>query len=386
MNLEKLKKILQNNNQPKFRLEQIKKAIYQDGISAFSEISVLPKDLRDILEKEIKILSFEAEEVLISDDKQSVKALLKLTECHPEFISEPVLNSIQEFKEILKPWLRPAGKQVQYDKSYFIETVLLSSGKGNWTVCVSSQVGCPMNCAFCATGKEGFKRNLTTEEITDQILFWRQYLKNYYQPQTTNHKLTNIVYMGMGEPFLNWENVKKSLEDLTDPEIFGFSSRSISVSTAGIIEGIEELYKNFPQINLAISLHFPDDERREKYMPINKKYNLEKIKETLKKYFEKGKRKIFIEYIMFENLNDKLQDARKLSEYLKSIGHAYLLHVNLIPFNAKYEINSPNSFKASSGEKILAFKKCLEQNNINVTVRKSLGQDIQGACGQLVQH
>ena len=355
MDFSKLEKILEDNNQPKFRLEQIKKAVYRDGVSAFSEISVLPKDLRDILEKEMQILSVSLEEILESKDRKSIKALLKCRD-------EACLVSTDD---------------------NFIETVLLSSGKGVWTVCVSCQVGCPMNCAFCATGQEGFKRNLTAEEITDQILFWKQYLKNCYKLPTTNHKLTNVVYMGMGEPFLNWDNVKKSLEDLTDPGLFGFSSRSISVSTAGIAEGIEELYKNFPQINLAISLHFPDDERREKHMPVNKKYNLEKLREALRKYFTKGKRKIFIEYIMFENLNDSLPDARKLSEYLKSIGHAYLLHVNLIPFNAKYEVNNKNSFKSSSREKILAFKKCLEENNINVTIRKSLGQDIQGACGQL---
>ena len=142
MDFSKLEKILEDNGQPKFRLEQIKKAVYQDGISAFSEISTLPKELRDILEKKMHISSVSLEEILTSSDNQSNKALLRLSDDN------------------------------------FVETVLLSSGKGDWTVCVSCQVGCPMNCAFCATGQEGFKRNLTAEEITDQILFWKQYLKN----------------------------------------------------------------------------------------------------------------------------------------------------------------------------------------------------------------
>ena len=187
--------------------------------------------------------------------------------------------------------------------------------------------------------------------------------------------------MGMGEPFLNWEQVKKSLKDLINPKLFGFGSRSISVSTSGIPEGIEIFTETFPQMNLAVSLHFAENEMRSRYMPISKQYDLGKIKETLQKYFQKSKRKIFIEYILFQGLNDSLQDARKLSEYLKSIGHTYLLHVNLIFYNE--EDKTTNDFKASSKNAAVKFKDCLQQNHINVTIRKSLGADIQGACGQL---
>ncbi len=345
MNLQKLEQFLKDNNQPNFRLKQIKKAIFQDGISAWSEITTLSKEMREILEKEIKILSFNVESILVSKDSQSKKALLKLQD-----------------EEI-------------------IETVLLSSGENMWTTCISSQVGCPLNCAFCATGKEGFRRNLTTEEITDQVLFWRQYIKKRYQLPTTNYQLSNVVYMGMGEPFLNWNQVKKSLENLISPELFGFGSRSISVSTAGIPEGIEIFTTTFPQINLAISLHFAEDKMRSCYMPISRQYGLEKIRETLRKYFQKSKRKVFIEYILFRGLNDSPQDARKLSEYLKSIGHSYLLHVNLIAYNAEYE--KTDKFRASSKETTIKFRDCLKENHINVTIRKSLGTDIQGACGQL---
>jgi len=220
MDIYKLEEVLKKHNQPKFRLKQIQKAVFQDGVSAFSQISTLAKDLREKLDKETKILSFEVEKFLVAKDKQSAKALLKLHD----------------------------GKM--------IETVLISTKPNDWSVCISSQVGCPMNCRFCATGRGGFTRNLTAEEITDQVLFWKQYLKFHnLQLVTHNSKLTNIVYMGMGEPFLNWENVSESLKNLINPELFGFGARSISVSTAGIPEGIEKLADEFPQINLAISLH-----------------------------------------------------------------------------------------------------------------------------------
>jgi len=345
MNLAKLEKILKDNNQPKFRLEQIKKAVYRDDVSSFLDISTISKELREKLDREMKILSFEAEKVLISEDKKSAKALLKLSD----------------------------GEK--------IETVLLSPRLGIWTVCISSQVGCPLNCAFCATGKSGFKRNLTTEEITDQVLFWRQYLNNLTPALSLSRRggvINNIVYMGMGEPMLNLAEVKQSLRDLTNPKLFGFGSRSISVSTAGIPEKIKEFWEEFPQINLAISLHFADDEMRSRYMPINKKYNLNDLRNTLKDYFQKNKRKIFLEYIMFQGLNDSIKDAEKLIAYLKSIGNVYLLHINLIAYN-----ETSNIFKSSSKNTITKFRNYLLQNKINVTIRKSLGQDITGACGQL---
>ena len=291
MQLEKLRKILTENGEPKFRLSQIQKAIYQDGVSDFSEISTISKNLREQLEKEMKILSFEVEKVLVSKDEKSLKALLKLAD----------------------------GNK--------IESVLLSPVENKWSVCISSQVGCPLNCGFCATGKSGFQRNLTAEEISDQVLFWRQYLKKqgtvnsdqeknppYPSASATWQKqnllikergvISNIVYMGMGEPFLNWEEVKRSLRDLIDKDLFAFGSRSISVSTAGIPEGIKNLAEEFPQINLAISLHFATDEKRSQFMPINRKYNLEELKKALKDYFSKTNRQVFVEYVMLSGIND----------------------------------------------------------------------------------
>ena len=342
MDLNKLGKILKENNQPKFRLEQIMKAAYKDGALSFLEISTISKDLRDLLNKEMKVLSFEVEKVLVSKDNLSIKALLKLSD------------------------------------NNCIETVLLSPRPNTWTACISSQVGCPLKCEFCATGKGGFKRNLTAEEITDQILFWKSYLKNIQ-----NSTISNIVYMGMGEPFLNWENVKKSVEDFINPKMFEIGSRSISISTAGVEGGIEKFLEEFPQVNLAVSLHFADNEMRSRFMPANRLYDLRDIKKDLQNYFQKSKRKVFMEYIMLEGLNDGIGDAEKLVKYLNSIGNSYLLHVNLIPYNFAKELSSLELLNSSSKNKIENFKNYLLQNKINATIRKSLGVEISGACGQL---
>lgn len=336
MNIQTLEKFLAKHSQPKFRLEQIKKAVFQDGFSSWAEITSLPKDLREKLEKEISILSFDADKVLEAKDKQSVKALLKLND------------------------------------NKFIETVLISPKPGSWSVCVSTQVGCPMNCRFCATGKLGLQRNLTAEEITDQILFWMQYLKK------ANQKIATIVYMGMGEPFQNWENVRESLENLINPKLFGFGSRSISVSTSGLPEGIEKLAQEFPQINLAISLHFADDQKRSEFMPVNRQYDLSELRQALRNYFQKTQRKVFIEYILLDGINDSKADAEKLADYIRSIGKLQLLHVNLIRYNVTGEELKPS--KKDTAQK---FKNYLLYNHIPATIRKSLGEEIQGACGQL---
>jgi 23S rRNA (adenine(2503)-C(2))-methyltransferase len=356
MNIEKLEAFLQEHKQPKFRLEQIRKALFQEGVSSFAEISTLSKDLRELLEKELPILSFAVEKVLTSKDGKSIKALLKLQD----------------------------GNR--------IEAVLISPIEGIWSACISSQVGCPLACGFCSTGKMGLIRNLMAEEITDQILFWRQYLKKNFKLEILNLKLnpkiekveskkydvSTIVYMGMGEPFLNWEEVRQSLTDLIDEKKFGFSSRSISVSTSGIPEGIAQLATEFPQVNLAVSLHFGSDIKRNQIMPINRKNNLEALRQALKKYFEKTKRKVFLEYVMLAGVNDSMADADDLIEFVKSISKLQLLHVNLIRYNA-----TDSEFGSSSKERTVKFKEYLVNHNLSVTIRKSLGEEIQGACGQL---
>ena len=236
MDIKKLPILLKKRKRSSFRWDQIKKAIFQDGIANYSDISNLPKELRQWLENNQPILSFSVVRILMSADKLSVKAVLKLTDGN------------------------------------LLETVLIASKPGFWSVCVSSQVGCAMQCAFCATGQMGWKRNLTAEEITDQVLFWKQYLKKEVDKNLIKKRdhISNVVYMGMGEPFLNWSEVKKSLTILTSQEYFNLGSRSIAVSTVGITGGINKLVTDFPQINLAISLHFSTDKKRSQFMPANK--------------------------------------------------------------------------------------------------------------------
>lgn len=338
MDNKKLADLLIKNNIPSYRLKQIQKAIFFEVQDSFLSISSLPMELRDILEKEIKILPFEIKTVLVSKDNRAIKALLLLE-----------------------------------DKN-LIETVLISPKPDVWSACISSQVGCALGCLFCATGKGGFKRNLTTDEITSQILFWRQYLKN----NKIEGSFSNIVYMGMGEPFLNWENVKKSIQELTDPELFAFRNRGIAVSTAGVVDRIEEFMETFPQANLAISLHFADDTKRSQFMKVNKLHDLSKLKEALKNYLAKNNRRIFIEYILMDKVNDTRKDALKLAKFLKEISTAKLLHVNLIRYNSIGFGLNPSPPEATQ-----KFKDILKKEGVTVTIRKSLGTDIAGACGQL---
>ena len=345
MEIRKLKLWLDEKKKPAFRLKQIINEVYKNYVLDFNQMTNLPKDLREILGRDITILPFVPEKILVTKDKKCTKALLKLAD------------------------------------GLKIETVLIEAKSGFWTACVSSQVGCPLACIFCATGKMQFKRNLTSEEITNQVLFWQALVKNGEQFGLKNKlsgKVTNIVYMGIGEPLLNWENVKQSLFNLTDPGLFGFGDRCISVSTVGIPEGIKKFGQNFPQMNLAISLHSANNEKRTKLMPINRQFNLSDLKKSIENYLTKFRRQIFIEYIMIKEINDGEEDANQLVKYMKSIANNYLLVCNLITYN-DYE----KKFEASSPEKIKRFNNVLLRNNIKVTIRKSMGKEIIGACGQL---
>lgn len=375
MDIKKLEQFLLENNLPKFRLGQIQKAIFADGVSSFSEITTLSKDLREKMEQDLKLLSFDVEKVLEAKDGQSIKALLRLK------------------KSDAKSWIpdhdsHAASRGVRNDsEGDLIETVLISPKPGIWSVCISCQVGCAMGCRFCATGKMGFKRNLTSEEITDQVLFWRQYLKkNFHNIENCklkieNYNVGNIVFMGMGEPFNNWKEVSDSIKNLTDEKLFGFGSRSLSVSTSGITEGIEKLAMEFPQVNLAISLHFASDEKRSHYMPVNKKDNMDSLKKALQNYFQITKRKVFLEYIMLNGINDTALDAKLLADYIYSIGNTHLLHVNLIRYNTTSENLVPSSKTRTQN-----FKAELEKHRVSATIRKSLGDEIKAACGQLAAH
>ncbi len=337
MDSERLQTLWEKLNIEPFRYKQLRRAIFQEHISNFTSLSTLKKDIRAKLENQ-SILQFTVEKVFISKEKNCYKALLKLSD----------------------------GNR--------IETVLMSPKTGLWTVCVSSQVGCALGCTFCATGTMGLIRHLTSEEITDQVLFWLQYIKEYKL-----NKLNNIVYMGMGEPLHNKQAIFNSLEALTNPDFFSFASRHISVSTSGLIPELKELANTFPQVNLAVSLHSATNESRQKLMPINNRYNLEDLHSTLEEITLNNKRKIFIEYILIQGENDSIQDALHLANYIRSFSLHYLFQINLIVYN-----QTESKHEQSSKHNVKNFKNRLIEHGLLVTIRKNLGRDIGGACGQLV--
>lgn len=330
MNLEKLSDILKD--EPKFRYAQVNKALWQEYISSWEEASNLPKVLRETLAADCP-LEIKAEVFKSKEGPKSLKALITLAD----------------------------GEA--------IETVLIRQKEARNTVCVSSQAGCPLGCAFCATGMNGFSRNLTAEEIVEQVLFWERYLKT----EGRGEKIDNLVFMGMGEPFLNYTEFIKAVKFLNNPETFNIGARRLSVSTVGITEGIKRLAGEQLQINLAISLHAAFDNLRQSLIPVAKKYPLHEIFRAVDNYITKTGRRVMFEYLMIKGVNDTDKDALELVKLMKK--PLYL--VNLIPYNAT------GKFKSSDRERIDAFKKILEDNGVPATVRLSFGSNIDAACGQL---
>lgn len=327
IDLEKIYSLL--INEPKFRFKQTDKLIFQDLIGDWLKATTLPLNLRQILNEQAS-LAILAENQKTSDSK-TIKALITL------------------------------------DDNLKIEAVLMRYADRN-TVCVSSQVGCPMSCLFCATGQMGFKRNLAVSEIVGQIIFFARILKE------ENQKITNIVFMGMGEPFLNYDNVISAIKLLNEPGKMGLGARRFSISTCGIIEGIKKLAEEPMEINLAISLHSADNELRSKLMPINIKYPLDKVMDAVKDYVYKTKREVMFEYVLLGGVNDSEEQAKELARRMKNP----FFHVNLIEYN-----ETGGNYKSSSKEIVNAFKKVLETENISFTERQSFGKEIKGACGQL---
>lgn len=338
MEFPQLEEVLKK--EPNYRLKQVIEALFKDLIDDWSKTTTLPLVLREKLNREFP-LRLESK-IFLSRGKKSIKALITL-------------------KDGLK-----------------IESVLMRHRDRN-TVCVSSQVGCPLGCTFCATGKMGFKRNLEVFEIIEQVLFFARYLKE------SGGKITNLVFMGMGEPFLNYENVLGAIRILNDKEGLNLGARKISISTVGIIEGIEKLSNEKLQVNLAISLHAPTDKLRSKIMPINKKYNLRKVFSAVDNYIEKTNRKVMFEYLMIKDLNDSSECAKELARLMKKP----LYFVNLISYNpvggisTEGHYNPTGAFQSSSKETIKKFKNILEKEGVFVTERYRFGRDIKAACGQL---
>jgi 23S rRNA (adenine2503-C2)-methyltransferase len=255
----------------------------------------------------------------------------------------------------------------ELDDGNRIESVLIPE-KDHYTVCISSQVGCAMGCKFCLTARQGIIRNLKSSEIINQIIQIRQSMDKA-------DKLTNIVLMGMGEPLANFKAVKRAVKNIISPDALNFSRRKVTLSTCGLVPAIKRLGKELP-INLAVSLNAADDKTRDLLMPINRKYPLKGLIETLVHFPLSKGRRITFEYILIKDINDRISDATNLAKLLRNIR----TKINLIPFN--HFNKSP--FKAPDEERTLAFQDELIRNNYTVTIRKSKGSDISAACGQLI--
>jgi 23S rRNA (adenine2503-C2)-methyltransferase len=317
-----------------YRLEQIYRAATKERLGDVESITTLPKELRTSLrDRGIAFSSVEPVVVQRSNDGQTTKGLFRLRD----------------------------GKEV--------EAVLMEHHGGRTTICISSQAGCAFACAFCSTGQAGFTRNLDAVEIFDQALFFARELAG------RGKRVTNVVFMGMGEPFHNYDAVMNAVALLNDPHGFGLGHRHITISTVGLVDKIERFGDEHLQVNLAISLHAPNDDVRSTFMPVNRKFPLGELLEACDRYVEKTHRKVFFEYVMLAGVNDDDACARQLAALMR--GHLY--HVNLIPYNP-----TPDAPFAGTPEgRIWEFAAILEAASVPVTVRHNMGRDIAAACGQL---
>lgn len=322
--------------EPAFRYEQLMKALFDIKNSGFGDITPLSQNIREKLESELPFWSFGEEQVLKSKNSPTQKAILTLSD----------------------------GSR--------IETVLMGTSSRRWTICVSSQVGCAMKCGFCSTGKMGFKRNLTVDEIVDQFRFW--------QKRLAGGRISNVVFMGMGEPLANYDAVKQAINQLLKYSDIG--PNHITVSTVGHLEKLNYLLDDveWPPVRLAISLHSADADTRKKIVPTSSKDFLKNLQDWARLYLEKfGNRKhhLTFEYVMLNKINDTKMHAQKLAQFVNSIGR---IKVNLIPYN-----KTGSAYQRSLDHSIQRFKSQIEAAGITCTVRRSMGEDIVAACGQLVK-
>lgn len=328
LTFSELSEFIEGLNEPRFRAKQIFSWLSR-GVKDFDEMTNLSKATREKLRDVSFISSLEIERKLVSKIDGTTKYLFKLSDGN------------------------------------CIETVVMRYNYG-LSVCISSQVGCRMGCSFCASTIGGIERNLTSGEILNQVIFAQKDM---------GERISNIVMMGIGEPFDNFENVLKFLENVNHPDGLNIGYRHISISTCGIIPKIRELSELEIPINLCISLHAPDNETRDKIMPVNKKYRIEDLISECRRYTKKTSRRITFEYSLISGVNDSLEQAEKLSKLLSGM----LCHVNLIPVNKVSE----RSFTHGSKKSILEFSEYLNKRKINATIRRELGSDINASCGQL---
>lgn len=327
-NLIELEKFMLDNDQSKFRVKQVYNWIYLKSVKTFDDMTDLPLSARELLKEKAELCSVSIKDKQVSKDG-TMKFLFELND------------------------------------GSFAEAVLMRfDNRANLTACISTQVGCPMGCTFCATAKLGFVRNLEIDEIIQQIFLIQA---------DTGLKVTNIVYMGQGEPLLNFDNLLGSIKIFR--EHFQIGARRITVSTCGIIPQINRLADLDFQSTLAISLHAPNQEVRQEIMPVAKKYKFEELISTLRKYTEKTGRRVTVEYVLMKDVNDSVDDAKQLAIAIAKLKS----NVNLIVYNQ----NEKSHYKKPLKDSIQKFKYILEASGKKVTIRLERGADIDAACGQL---
>jgi 23S rRNA (adenine2503-C2)-methyltransferase len=332
LSLDDLKNLLGQWGEPAFRVQQIWQGIYRQFWSSPDQFTNLPKSLREKLASELRWSALDPVMVLKSSDEETVKTLFRL----------------------------PDGRE--------IEAVLMNYDERR-TLCISSQSGCAMGCVFCATGQMGFKRHLSSGEITEQVIYYARQLKE------KNETVTNVVVMGMGEPFHNYENTLKAIDRLNDPSGCNLGARRFTISTVGLVPMIRQFADEKRQVNLAISLHATNDAERSAMLPVNRKYPIQSVMDASRYYVEKTGRRITFEWALIRDVNDSPETAQELVNLLRGL----ICHVNVIPLNPTQKYPG----QATTRERAKAFSEVLNSAGIPCTVRIRRGIDIQAGCGQL---
>jgi 23S rRNA (adenine2503-C2)-methyltransferase len=347
LNYPQLKELVASLGEPAYRADQLLKWIYQKQAVSFTDMSDLPRSFRQKITKVAGLFTFTPLEEHVSLDKQTRKTLFRLED----------------------------GKTIE-------STLMLysphQSSRERRTVCVSTQVGCPIGCYFCATGQQGYERNLSQGEIIEQVLYFAGLIKKEaleIYSGTARKPVTNLVFMGMGEPLANYDNVWQSIFILNSQQALKLGARQITISTAGLVPQIRRLASEHLHVELAVSLHAADDNLRNRLMPINKKYPLAELIPACREYFEKTGRRPTFEYALFRNINDSPENARKLASLIRGLNCS----VNLILGNP----TPCQDYRSSSLKQAAAFQKELTILGISSTIRISRGADIEAGCGQL---
>lgn len=348
---EKLNERAKTHKLAPFKVKQTFFELFKNQNIHWEEMTTLSKDLKQQLQSDFSPLSLKIQETIVTED--TIKFAFSTHDGH-------LIEAVTMLHR--QPPQHRKNSQKKLNRI---------------TLCISSQVGCPAGCLFCVTGKLGFTRNLRRDEIISQVLYANRYLKKTFgkKEDGTLRAVRNIVFMGMGEPLLNYDAIKTSLQLLLAQERFSLGRRHITISTAGVIPGIQQLIQDQIDVKLAISLHAPNQTLREKLMPIAHQYPLSALMKTIDQYVTATNNRIFYEYIMIKGITD----TPALAEELATLLQGKLAHLNLIPYNSNPALN----FLESDPQTIQRFKALLEKKGITVTVRESLGRESKGACGQL---